>query len=103
MTSLPESKLAREAEICFCLIAMVTDYDCWRESEEDVTLEMVVRLMKENSAAIKSMIPDFVSSLVPSDDCACRHAAEAAIYTDPSVIPTETKRRLDLLYGKYWR
>lgn len=103
MTSLPETKLAREAEICFSLIAMVTDYDCWREAEEDVTLEMVVRVMQENSAAIRSMIPDFVAALVPARDCACLHAAEAAIYTDPSLIPLETKRRLDLLYGKYWR
>jgi 5'-methylthioadenosine phosphorylase len=102
MTSLPESKLAREAEICFALVAMVTDYDCWHESEEDVTLKMVLKVMNENSAAIKSMIPDFVDVSLPVKDCACHHAAETAVYTDPAFIPVEVKRRLALFYGKYW-
>jgi 5'-methylthioadenosine phosphorylase len=103
MTALPETKLAREAEICFCLVAMVTDYDCWREAEEDVSLEMVVKVMKDNSASIRSMIPAFVSRVLPAKSCECESAAAAAIFTDPSLIPAETKKRLDLFYGKYWK
>jgi 5'-methylthioadenosine phosphorylase len=103
MTSLPETKLAREAEICFSLVAMVTDYDCWHEAEEDVTLEMVLKVMNDNSAAIKSMIPDFVELDLSGKECACHSAAENAIFTDPALIPLEVKRRLALFYGKYWR
>ncbi len=103
MTSLPETKLAREAEICFSLVAMVTDYDCWHESEEDVTLEMVLKVMSDNSTAIKGMIPDFVELAAIGKECACHHAAENAIFTDPSLIPVEVKRRLSLFYGKYWK
>ena len=102
MTALPEAKLAREAEICLALVAMVTDYDCWREAGEDVTLEMVLQVMKENGEAIRSMIPDFVAGLQSNRDCECRHSAENVILTDPSLIPPETKRRLSLFYGKYW-
>jgi len=102
MTSLPETKLAREAEICFSLVAMVTDYDCWHESEEDVTLEMVLKVMNDNSTAIKGMIPDFVELTAIDKECACHHAAENAIFTNPSLIPVEVKRRLSLFYGKYW-
>ncbi|HUV07684.1 MAG TPA: S-methyl-5'-thioadenosine phosphorylase [Spirochaetia bacterium] len=102
MTALPEAKLAREAEICLALIAMVTDYDCWRESEEDVTLEMVLEVMKENTEAIKKMIPDLIRALIPNKDCTCRHAAESAIVTKLSLIPVETRRKLSLFYGKYW-
>jgi 5'-methylthioadenosine phosphorylase len=103
MTALPEAKLAREAEICFVLIAMVTDYDCWREAEEDVTLDMVLQVMRKNSAAIKSMIPALVSALRTDEDCDCRHAASKAIVTDPKLIPIAVKRRLSLFYGKYWK
>ena len=102
MTALPEAKLAREAEICLALVAMVTDYDCWRETEEDVSMEMVLKVMDANSMAIKSMIPDFVNSLKANDDCACRHAAEHAILTRADLIPSETRRRLALFYEKYW-
>jgi 5'-methylthioadenosine phosphorylase len=103
MTALPEAKLAREAEICFVLIAMVTDYDCWREAEEDVTLDMVLQVMRKNSAAIKGMIPALVSALRTDEDCDCRHAASKAIVTDPKLIPIAVKRRLSLFYGKYWK
>ncbi len=103
MTALPEARLAREAEICMGLVAMVTDYDCWREAEEDVTVEMVLQVMSENSAVIKRMIPAFVQALADNGDCACRRAAANAIMTSPELIPTEAKRRLSLFYGKYWK
>ena len=63
----------------------------------------VLKVMQDNSAAIKSMIPDFVSATLSNRDCDCRHAAQSAIFTDPSLIPPEAKKKLDLFYGKYWR
>jgi 5'-methylthioadenosine phosphorylase len=103
MTALPEAKLAREAEICFALIAMVTDYDCWRESEEAVTMDMVLKVMKDNTHAVQKMIPDMIDGLSKSPDCECNHSAKYAIATDRSFIPYETKRKLSLFYSKYWK
>lgn len=103
MTALPEARLAREAEICYATIAMVTDYDCWREAGEGVSVEMVVRTMKSNTDALKRMLPDIVSSLRGREDCACRHAAQDAIMTDPSLIPYDARRRVALFYDRYWR
>jgi 5'-methylthioadenosine phosphorylase len=103
MTALPEAKLAREAEMCFALIAMVTDYDCWRESEEVVSMDMVLKVMKENTHAVQKMIPDLIEALAKVSDCECNHAAKYAIATDRSLIPYETKRKLALFYSKYWK
>lgn len=103
MTALPEARLAREAEICLAVIAMVTDYDCWKEAEESVTIKMVLKVMADNTRAIQEMIPNFVSDLKNRKDCACRHAVENAIMTDPDLVPYETKNRLSLFYGKYWK
>ena len=100
MTALPEAKLAREAEICFALIAMVTDYDCWKD--EDVTIEAVLEVMEANTTHIKAMIPEFAAALSSHGDCPCGHAAENAIMTDPALVPREIRRKLDLFYGKYW-
>jgi 5'-methylthioadenosine phosphorylase len=103
MTAVPEAKLAREAEMCYATIAMVTDFDCWKESEEGVNVEMVLATMKGNTSALQHMIPDMTAVLRERGDCACRHAAENAIMTDPALIPYDTRRRLALLYGKYWK
>ena len=102
MTALPEAKLAREAEICCALIAMVTDYDCWHEAEESVSVEMVLETMAKNTRAIQELIPAIVSRLKERKDCACRHAAENTIITAAEKIPYQTRRALDLFYGKYW-
>jgi 5'-methylthioadenosine phosphorylase len=102
MTALPEAKLAREAEICLTLIAMVTDYDCWKVDEEEVTVQMVVETMEANSRAARTMLPDLVRACSPTPDCACHHAAEHAVMTAPALIPQQTRERLELLYGKYW-
>jgi 5'-methylthioadenosine phosphorylase len=103
MTALPEARLAREAEMCYATIAMITDYDVWRANEEAVSVEMVVNTMKTSIAALRLMIPEMTALLGKRGDCPCRHAAENAIMTDPAVIPYDTRRRLDLLYGKYWK
>ena len=103
MTALPEARLAREAEMCYATVAMVTDYDCWKSDGEAVSVEMVLATMKENTAAIRRMIPGIVSALKGRTDCPCRHAAAHAIMTDPALIPYEARRRLALFYGRYWR
>lgn len=103
MTALPEAKLAREAEICYATIAMVTDYDCWGKNEESVSVEMVIKVMENNVKAAKEILPDIITALKNRKDCSCRHAAENAVMTDPLKIPYETMRRLSLFYGKYWK
>jgi len=103
MTALPEARLAREAEICYAMIAMVTDFDCWRPNEGSVTVEMVVSTIRKNTAAIQEALPDICSALALRGDCACRHAAEGAIMTHPSVIPHDTRRKLSLFYGRFWK
>jgi 5'-methylthioadenosine phosphorylase len=103
MTAVPEAKLAREAEICYATIAMITDYDCWKPGGEDVSVSLVVETMKRNTAALLSMLPDLVASLATRGDCPCRHAAEHALMTDPALIPYDARRKVALLYGKYWR
>jgi len=103
MTALPEARLAREAEMCYATVAMVTDYDCWKSDGDEVTVEMVLATMKENTAAIGRMIPDIVAALKDRGDCPCRHAAAHAIMTDPALIPYEARRRLALFYGRYWQ
>ncbi len=102
MTAVPEAKLAREAEICYATIAMITDWDCWKQGAADVTVSMVVQTMKANTTALTAMLPALVTSLAQRGDCPCRHAAEHAIMTDPSLIPYDTRRRLSLFYGRYW-
>ncbi len=81
---------------------MVTDWDSWKESEEGVTLEQVIATLHANIRDIQAALPALVASLADRDDCPCRHAAAQAIMTDLSVVPYETRRRVALLYGKYW-
>jgi 5'-methylthioadenosine phosphorylase len=102
MTALPEAKLAREAEMCMAIVAMVTDYDCWKGPEESVTIEKVLEVMAANTRHIQEALPAIISALSERGDCSCRHAAEHAVMTDPTHIPYEVRRRLALFYGKYW-
>ncbi|GAB4112143.1 MAG: S-methyl-5'-thioadenosine phosphorylase [Acidobacteriota bacterium] len=101
MTNLQEAKLAREAEICYVTIAMVTDYDCWHDEEESVNVEMLLEYLRRNSENAKRLLAEAIRRLPPDADCPCRHALAAAIITDRAAIPAETRRRLDLLIGKY--
>jgi 5'-methylthioadenosine phosphorylase len=102
MTALPEAKLAREAEICYATVAIVTDYDCWKANVEGVSVEMIVATLRKSTAALQQLLPGIVAALREREDCHCRHAAENAIMTDPALIPYDTRRRLSLFYGKYW-
>jgi len=103
MTASPEAKLAREAEICYASLAMVTDYDCWHETEEAVTIEMVLQTMQKNIAAVRRLIPLVIPLFAGLTSCSCQSAAQHAIMTPKGLIPYEVKRRLRLFYGKYWQ
>jgi 5'-methylthioadenosine phosphorylase len=103
MTNLQEAKLAREAEISYATLAMVTDYDCWREGHDDVTIDQVIAVMHQNSGNAQKVVKAAVR-LMPADLSAspAQTAAKFAIMTDRAAIPAETKVKLELLYGKYW-
>ncbi len=103
MTSLPEAKLAREAEISYVMIAMVTDYDCWHESEESVTVEMVMKTMKTNTDNVKTFLPELITSLDLDTAYPSHMATQFAIMTPPEFIPEKRKQELELFYGKYWK
>jgi 5'-methylthioadenosine phosphorylase len=101
MTNLQEAKLAREAELCYATMALVTDYDCWFEGEADVTLEQVLSNVKRNVETAQAIVRSVIPSLDLDCDCGCRHAVEHAINTPAELIPQATKDKLDLLIGKY--
>ena len=86
MTALPEAKLAREAEMCYSILACSTDYDCWHESAEPVTVEMVVENLTKNTAVSKAILADVITRLGPAQDCSCGSALENAIVTDRAVV-----------------
>src|SRR5205823_2101475 len=83
MTALPEAKLAREASICYAVLAQVTDYDCWHESHETVTNDMVIANVLRNAANAKEILRSAIPAIASFEDCACRHALEGAIATAP--------------------
>jgi 5'-methylthioadenosine phosphorylase len=101
MTALPEAKLAREAEICYATLALVTDYDVWHEAEEEVTVEMVIQNLIQNAEMAKGIIRLAIPSLGEPTTCACPNALENAIITHPARIPEATKQELSLLLHKY--
>jgi len=103
MTNLQEAKLAREAEICYVTIAMVTDYDCWHEEEQAVSVEMLIAYLMKNSENVQRLLKKTLRGLPDKFDCGCQTALENAIITDPAVIPPETKEHLKLIIGKYVR
>jgi 5'-methylthioadenosine phosphorylase len=101
MTALPEAKLAREAEICYATIACVTDYDCWHETHETVTIEMVVSNLQRNVGTAKRIIKSALTHIPEERECGCATALQNAIITAPECIPPQMKRDLALLIGKY--
>ena len=102
MTNLPEAKLAREAELCYATIALATDYDCWKEHEEAVTVDAVVRTLRENVSKAKRLLLRAVPALAKAPRaCACGRALEGAIMTDPRRVPESARKKLGLLIGQY--
>jgi 5'-methylthioadenosine phosphorylase len=100
MTASPEVFLAREAEICYSIMAHVTDYDVWHISEEPVSVEMVIRTLLQNTEVAQKAITQLVENL-QDNDCACQHALRDAIITQHERVPAQTSQKLDLLVGKY--
>jgi 5'-methylthioadenosine phosphorylase len=101
MTNLQEAKLAREAEMSYATLAMVTDYDCWREGHDDVTVEQVLAVIHQNSANAGKVVRAAVAALPSGVASPFSEALKFAIMTDKSVIPESAKERLGLLIGKY--
>jgi len=101
MTNLQEAKLAREAEICYVTLALVTDYDCWHESHDSVSVEMIIGNLVQNSRNAQSIIIETVAGLSESRNCLCGQALKYALITDRSRIPEETKSKLGCIVGKY--
>jgi 5'-methylthioadenosine phosphorylase len=101
MTNLQEAKLAREAEICYATVAMVTDYDCWREGHDDVTVEQVVAVLHQNADNAAKVVKAAVAAMPKERTCGCADALKYAILTDRAAIPQRVKERLGLLVGRY--
>ncbi len=101
MTNLTEAKLAREAEICYGIIALSTDYDCWHNSHEDVTVEAIIKIIHQNVAMAKNIIRQAVSGIAAERNCACASAMQYAVITDKKAIPEKAKADLDILVGRY--
>jgi len=101
MTNIPEAKLAREAEICYGVIALATDYDCWHESHEDVSIDAIIAIIKKNVAMAKTIIKNAVGLIGGERACPCSSAMQYAVITDKSVIPDEARKNLDIIVGKY--
>jgi 5'-methylthioadenosine phosphorylase len=101
MTNMPEAKLAREAEISYATLALATDYDCWHEGEEDVTVEGVIAVVQKNAARARQVLANAVALVPARHECIAARALDGAIMTDPAVIPAATKARLAPIIGKY--
>ncbi len=101
MTNLPEAKLAREAEICYATMAMVTDYDCWRPGHDAVTVDQIVAVMHQNADNAARVVKATIAAMPKERTCGCGDALKFAIITDPKAIPAVTRERLKLLLDKY--
>ena len=101
MTMLPEAKLAREAEICYANISIVTDYDCWNEASASVSVEMVLENQKRMVDTSKEIIKKAIRQLPQQRDCICTHALENSIATVRELIPPKVKEDLNIIIGKY--
>ncbi len=101
MTALPEAKLAREAELCYATLALVTDYDVWHPQHDSVSVDAVVRVLQQNVANAQAVIAALVPMLAMERTCACGRALEHAIMTAPDAIETKAYERLAALIGSY--
>lgn len=101
MTNLQEAKLAREAEICYVTIALVTDYDCWHETHESVNADMIVANLQKNCLTAQSIIARTVRDFDYTRKCQCGEALKYALITDKTAVTSDTKKRLECIIGKY--
>jgi 5'-methylthioadenosine phosphorylase len=101
MTNLQEAKLAREAEICYATLALVTDYDCWHPTHDEVTVEMIVKNLTQNAVSAQQVISDVVAALPCARPCECATALATSIITRPEAMSASTRQELWPLIGKY--
>ncbi len=101
MTALPEAKLAREAEICYVALALVTDYDCWHPTYESVTTDMILTNLRKGIDSVQRILTLLLPSIPEQQDCACAGALRHAIATETKYISEEKRKELELLIGKY--
>ncbi len=101
MTTSPEAFLAREAEMCYAVMAHVTDYDVWHQSEATVSVDLVIQTLHQNTEIAQKTIIELVSQMGESEPCSCHQALENAIITRREAIPEDTKKKLHLLVNKY--
>ena len=103
MTNLQEAKLAREAEICYATLAMVTDYDCWHPEHDAVTADSVMKVLGQNVATARAVLRAVVRKLPVPRECECEHALRHALLTSPELVPEGVKRELEPIVGRYLR
>ena len=104
MTNLTEARLAREAEICYATMALVTDYDCWHESHEDVSVDQVLAYLRANAAMAQTILRNSIPRVANRKrDCGCVNALQYAVITDPAAVPERARRELAPLIGKYFK
>lgn len=101
MTALQEAKLAREAELCYVTVAMVTDYDCWHEEHDAVTVSDILANLKQNAENACKVVEATVAAMPESRECKCGSALAHALITDRGAVPEATRKKLELLVGKY--
>jgi len=101
MTAMPEARLAREAEMCYATVAMVTDYDVWHDTEGAVTVELVVANLHKNTELARSLLTELAKRNLPARNCGCADALANAIITDPQFITAEVRNRLGVIAERY--
>jgi 5'-methylthioadenosine phosphorylase len=102
MTNLTEARLAREAEICYATVAMVTDYDCWHETHDSVSVEQIIGVLMKNAEHACTVVREAVAAMPTARGCKCGSALKNAIITQKNAVPEATRERLHLLVGKYF-
>jgi 5'-methylthioadenosine phosphorylase len=102
MTNLTEAKLAREAEICYVTIAMVTDYDCWHPDHDAVTVDQIISNLVKNAANACRVVAEAVAAMPSARGCRCGTALASAIITDRTLVPEATRAKLGILIEKYF-
>jgi len=101
MTNMPEARLAREAEICYSTVAFITDYDAWHESRTPVTLDMIIANLNHNVGNARKLLKLVIPEILMERECACKDALKDSILTRLDSVPLKTKKKLDLIIGKY--
>ena len=101
MTNVTEAKVAREAEICYATVAMITDYDCWHPEHSSVTLEEIMSNLNKNAENAQAVVREAITAMPAERTCKCGSALAHAIVTDPAVIPAAARRQLNVIAGKY--